>query len=145
MSNYINVFGYSLWIPSLSNQGNTEPIPRAPIYSPLAIALHTLVFGPFFGLILYGLNLTRRGEQRRGQAFMWGATALIALSLVSFPANLSGLVVLSGLVALTLYQLEKPHFDHAMLHGAHKALWLWPTMAGIALLILHGALAWLRL
>ena len=140
MSSYVNVFGYSLWMPNLSDEENTELIPFGPIYSPLAIALHTLVFGPFFGLLLYGMNLMRRGEHLRGRAFAAGAVLLTAASLVLIGVNISGFILLNGLVAITLYQLEKPHFDYAILHGAHMARWWLPTMVGIALLILQGVL-----
>ena len=138
MSKYINLLGYSLWVPSVSDEANDESAPTAPLYSPAAIAIHTLIFGLFFGLALYGVNLNRRGERRKGRVFVMGSFALIILSLVLVQPYAPELAFLSGLVAFTLYRLEKPHFDYAIRHGGLKARWWLPTLFGIGLLFLQG-------
>ncbi|ASC73867.1 hypothetical protein XM38_048410 [Halomicronema hongdechloris C2206] len=131
-------------MPSFGDTVETEPTPRAPLYSPLTLALHTLAFGPFFGLVLYGLNLIRRGEGQKGNIFVVASLVLLVLSLVLVWVRFPALVILNGLVAVTLYQLETPHFDYALDHGGRAARWWWPTLIGLALLLLQGliALSW---
>jgi hypothetical protein len=73
-----------------------------PLYSPLAVRVVGLVFGPFFGGLLAYQNLRRLGRPAKAWWLLWGGLTLtIALVLVrSLPALRGaglGLFILTGL------------------------------------------------
>ncbi|MGB7249882.1 MAG: hypothetical protein WBC73_13170 [Phormidesmis sp.] len=150
MGKQINFLGYSLWtLPD--NPASDHERPEADressvggrLYSPLVLAVYCLFTSSFVGTLLYGLNLRRRG-------YLWKANLLIALSclilLVSaFSAPLNQFtfaganVIFRGLVALSLFAAEQPHFQRAQQQGQPPArTWLPLVWIGGAI-----ALQWL--
>jgi Na+(H+)/acetate symporter ActP len=134
MAKHINFLGYSTWI---SNERDHEEsiLIRGHnqfLYSPGVLAVYSFLV-PSIGVILYGINLYRRDEQLKGRAFIITSCGFMFLSIFFSRHNAQTIFIVktfSLLVALSLYQLEKPHFNRAMRNGFQKARW-WPPLIGI--------------
>jgi hypothetical protein len=138
MAKHINFLGYSTWIPSERDHEESMLVRwhNQFLYSPRVLAVYSFLV-PSIGVILYGINLYRRDEQLKGKAFIIISCGFIFLSIFFSRYNARTILIVktfSPLVALSLYQLEKSHFNTAMRNGSQKARW-WPPLIGILLLI----------
>ena len=107
------------------------------VFSPGAVAGYALVGGLPLGLLLYGLNVSRRGAHAMGRLLCVTAgisyLMLVAGAAVGADIRLYGFLGIFG--AIGLYKFESDAFRKDEKAGAVKARW-WPP----ALLAL---LAWL--
>ena len=105
------------------------------LYSPATIAVYTLLSNFGVGLILYSLNLRTRGERRPAKLMLaFGVvslTLLCILTLQDAPPSRSNLMTI--VVALYMYRLERIPFRTALAGGASRARW-WPPAAWLVLL-----------
>lgn len=138
MTKHINFLGYSTWISSESNHKESILVREhnQSLYSPSVLAGYSFLV-PSIGIILYGINLYRRDEQLKGRVFIIVSCSFIFLSIFIARRNTQMMFIsnfFSTLIALSLYQLEKPYFNRAMRNGFHKASW-WPPLIGILLML----------
>lgn len=116
--------------------------PAKPLFSPLAIAAHTVFFTPAVGGLMLARNWKRLGEVRRARiaaASGIGATAamfaLAALWRPSWPGPLAGGICFVAAVALGArfaLELEKPYEAHLARGGQTAAFWP-ATLAAVVL------------
>jgi hypothetical protein len=146
MANHINFMGYSLWTSDTTLQeSDQERAVAKPLYSPTVLAAYSIVFNLFIGIILYGINITRRGYRWRGiilialSGLTLAASALVPVSDLLITAQQSKFP-LNGLVGLSLYAVEKPHFRRAIRHGGKQARW-WLPLVWIG--VFAGVVWWL--
>jgi hypothetical protein len=134
MGKHINILGYSLWLSGeAADQGSkVSREPEQSLYSPSALAGYALL-SPGIAMILYGMNLYRRDEQLKGKCFIVLSCIFVFLNVVVKQSR-QPLFLFSTLIALSLYQIEKPHFDRAIRDGFHKARW-WPPLIGTLVLL----------
>lgn len=133
MGKHINFLGYSLWISDAPQQGSNEEISaNKPLYSPAVLAAYCIFTNLFVGIILYGINIFRRGYVWRGRVLIaLSSLILVASVLVPIVDSLSmsrAQFVLNALVALSLYAVEKPHFQRAIRNGSKHARWWLPLI-----------------
>jgi hypothetical protein len=143
MARHINFLGYSTWIFSECDHEESMLIRdhNQSLYSPGVLAVYSFL-APSIGIILYGINLYRRDEQLKGRAFIIISCSFIFLSIFVARHHAQMIFItktFSTLVALSLYQLEKPYFNRAIRNGFHKASW-WPPLIGILLMLV---ISWL--
>jgi hypothetical protein len=103
-------------------------------YSPGVIAGYCIVIMTV-GLVLYGLNLCRRGKAWNGRLLIILSIIIACQAVVSafLPGkNIDGgiLSMLPIFVALGLYKKEQILYEKAILHGAVTAKW-WPPLLWI--------------
>jgi hypothetical protein len=148
MGKHINLMGYSLWISDDTQQESDEEISSSqPLYSPGVIAAYCIFTSLFVGIILYGINLSRRGYLWRGRVLIASSGSILAASLLppildSFSMTLSqSKFLLHGLVALSLYKAEERHFQRSIRNGNPQARWwlplIWLGVGVIAVLLLE--------
>ena len=139
MGKQINVLGWSIWSQEFGHHRSTsERFVGKAFYSPGVIAGYCMFISLFIGTILYGINLFRRGQVRKGSVLILLASVPIVVITVFHPFIVLGsswLGMLSGLVALNLYTFERPHFQRVLLHGGQCAKW-WPPLIGISVIAL---------
>ena len=133
MVKQINFFGYSLWISDYTQQESEKELSSSqPLYSPGVLAVYCIFTNLFAGMILYGINIFRRGYIRRGRVFIaWSGLLLVASVFVPILNQLSTVrsgFLLNVLVALSLYTVEKPHFQRAIRNGSKQARWWLPLI-----------------
>jgi hypothetical protein len=144
MGNHINFMGYSLWTSDTTPQeSDPERAASKPLYSPIVLAAYSMIFNLFVGIILYGINISRRGYVGRGRVLIV-LSGLILVTTALVPTNLLSTVqqskfLLNGLVGLSLYAVEKPHFQRAIRNGDQQARW-WLPLIWVGIL---SGLAWL--
>jgi hypothetical protein len=145
MGKHINFFGYSLWRGDDTHpESEEEQVPTKPLYSPTVLAAYSIFTGLFVGIILYGINISRRGYVWRGRVLIV-LSGLIRVLSIFFPTlrqltTSPWSLLLSTLVAISLYTTEKPHFKRAMRNGGKPARW-WLPLIWIA--VIYGI--WLLL
>jgi hypothetical protein len=111
------------------------------LYSPGAVAGYCVFATMPVGLILYGLNLCRRGKVWNGRLLIILAIMVMCyLLIISFSPNRSGFggilfPILSIFVGIGLYKKEKPVYERAIAHGAIRAKW-WPPLLYILIILL---------
>lgn len=133
MSKHINLFGYSLWIADEILQESEDKLsPIKPLYSPSALAAYCIFTNLFIGIILYGINIYRRGYLWRGRLFIALSGLILLFSIFvptmsQFQTIRSGLL-LNGPVAISIYTVEKPHFQRVIRHGGKRARWWLPLI-----------------
>lgn len=136
--------GYSLWV--VDDPEQTSLRPRKPLYHPVAIAAYCMLATLFVGVILYGINVSRRGYPWKGRLFVTLSSILLILWLlfptVDFVVPIHPSSILNLIVAVNLYAIEKPYFTWAMCRGGSQAkslvplawvLWIWTTVV-----LFHG-------
>jgi hypothetical protein len=138
MTKHINFLGYSTWISSESDHKESMLVreQNQSLYSPGLIAIYSFLV-PSIGIILYGINLHRTDEHLKGGVLIIISCSFIFLSMFTVGHNAQMILIartFSTLVALSLYQLEKPYFNKAMRNGFHKASW-WPPLIGVFLIL----------
>ena len=134
MSKHINIFGYGIWIPSQADR-ETERIQGRgqSLYGPGVLAGYSLL-NPSFGTLLYGMNLLRRDEAVKGISFIVVSCLFVIISIFLFAPGNQKTFFINTLVALSLYQSERPKFDAAIRNGFRRARW-WPPLIGIVVLL----------
>lgn len=141
MGKHINFLGYSLWIVNDKEQPPSEALPlNRSFYSPGILAAYC-VFANFpVGILLYSINLFRRGYLWRGRLLAGLSGLFLVFQVVqrlfvnssNFTENRSEFL-LNALVAVVLYGTERSHFDRAIRNGGKPARWWLPLIliAGI--------------
>ena len=124
--------------------GTTDRISsRQPLYSPKVLAAYSLIVNLFLGCILYGVNLSRRGKKWQGRLFVLlsGIGLFLSLLIAIFDGDsqTSLVFLFNGLVAISLYRIEKPHFERAICPPWRIARWWLPLIW----IILSIAILWL--
>ncbi len=147
MIKHINFFGYSLWISDETQQEFDEEVSsRKALYSPGVLAAYCIFTNLFVAIILYGINIFRRGYLGRGRVLIaWSGLLLVASVFVPILNQLSTVrsgFLLNILVALSLYRVEKPHFQRAIRNGSKQARW-WLPLIWIG--VIFGTLLWLQM
>jgi hypothetical protein len=109
------------------------------LYSPGVIAGYC-IFIMTIGLVLYGLNLGRRGKAWNGRLLIMLSIVIACQTVVSdfLPGKNIGGGVLSMLpifVALELYKKEQIPYEKAISHGAVTAKW-WPPLLWLLIALL---------
>lgn len=133
MGKQINVLGYSFWLSDACQPESDEKTPsNKRFYSPGVLAAYCIFANLLVGIILYGINISRRGYLWRGRVLIVLSSLILATSQV-LPILESWHTVrsqffLNGLVALNLYASEKPHFQRAIRHGNQQAKWWLPLI-----------------
>ncbi|MBE9041876.1 hypothetical protein IQ235_13915 [Oscillatoriales cyanobacterium LEGE 11467] len=136
MSKHINLLGYSLWVESPKNGTLDRISPVQPLYSPTVLAAYSFIVNLFSGCLLYGVNLSRRGKKRQGRLFVLISGMGLFLSL--WNATLHGnrqeplVFLFDGFIVISLYRMEKPHFEREVRRGCQIARW-WPPFIWIIL------------
>ena len=99
------------------------------LYRPGVIAGYTVITGTAIGLLLYALNLLRRGQRWLGVLTLVLCSALFITIAAVFTmgGSMLGLGLVGVLVAILIYQLERKPFDPALERGATPAKW-WPPV-----------------
>jgi len=99
------------------------------LYKPGVIAAYMVLSGMAIGLLLYALNLLRRGQRWVGAVVLVVSAALVIMivTIVTMGGRVSGLGMAGVLVALFVYQLERKPFALALERGATPAKW-WPPI-----------------
>lgn len=137
MSKQINFLGYSVWVVDDTEQHSGEDSSTTrPLYSPGTIAAYCFFTNLFVGTLLYGINISRRGDRRRGRLIVILSALLLVSHLAIFslnrhPTGWSALLLnplVNSLVAIHLYQVETPNFNRAIRHGSQQAKWWFPLI-----------------
>jgi|GEM_PF-1452143 len=99
------------------------------LYRPGVIAAYTVLSGMAIGLLLYALNLLRRGQRWVGilTLVLCGVLFILIAAVFTMGGRIFGLGLVGVLVALLVYQLERKPFDLALERGATPAKW-WPPI-----------------
>ncbi len=100
------------------------------LYSPTTIFIYSVVGVLGTGVVLYGLNLFRRGQKVVGVIFCTiGALAFLGVCMLVVlgvrGSSSSALLVL--VLAATLFNLEKGPYERAIKNGYGRAKW-WPPL-----------------
>jgi hypothetical protein len=111
----------------VSEEGNA--LEGTQLYKPGVLAAYIVLSGLPVGLLLYGINLARRGQRWMGRMVWALAGVLLALVLVAVGvgSRVSGLGLLSIPVAIWVYATERKHYELALQKGARPAKW-WPPL-----------------
>ena len=118
--------------------------PSARLFTPLAVALHTLLFTPFVGSLIVVSNWTRVGEWQRGVlSVVFGFVALIALGAVGamMSPEVAVVGIGAGVLGLTIgwYSEQVPLFEtHKTVGGETASAWPF-TLVGVLVLTAFGA------
>jgi hypothetical protein len=107
----------------------SKALEGARLYKPGVLAAYIVLSGLPVGLLLYGMNLARRGQRSVG-GMLWALSGiLLALMLVVVAGGgrLSGQGVLSIPIAIWVYVTERKHYELALQRGARPAKW-WPPL-----------------
>ena len=107
------------------------------LYRPGVIAGYTVLSGMAVGLLLYALNLLRRGQRWLGvlTLVLCGVLFITIAAVFTMGGGILGLGLVGVLVALLVYQLERKPFDLALERGATPAKWWPPILFVLAFLI----------
>jgi hypothetical protein len=99
------------------------------LYRPGVIAAYMILSGMAIGLLLYALNLLRRGQRWLGvlTLVLCGVLFIVIAAVFTMGGRILGLGLLGVLVAILVYQLERRPFDLALERGATPAKW-WPPI-----------------
>ncbi len=113
------------------------------LYSPGILAAYCLFTNLFIGIILYGINISRRSYLWRGRVLIiLSGLVLLSKLILDDPTPVRLRFLLNALVALNLYKIEKPRFQRALRHGYRQAKWwlplIWIGVAVIMLIILRN-------
>lgn len=132
MGKQINVLGYSFWISDNQPESDEKIASNKRFYSPSILAAYCILSNLFVGIILYGINISRRGYLWRGRVLIL-LSGLILVTSQILPIleswhTVRSRFLLNGLVAISLYTSEKPHFQRAIRHGNQQARWWLPLI-----------------
>ena len=99
------------------------------LYKPGVIAAYMVLSGMAIGLLLYALNVLRRGQRWLGGLILALSAALVIMivTIVTMGGRVSGLGMIGVLVAIFVYQLERRPYTLALERGATPAKW-WPPL-----------------
>lgn len=130
---HINFLGYNLWVQDYVDQTSDKiPASRAPLYSPISLAVYCFLTHFGIGTLLYSINVLRRGYLWRGRAIAALSVIFIIIEMFTSASGVyflaPGRDILSMLVAVCLYSAEKPHFNRAMRDGIKPARWWLPLV-----------------
>ena len=129
MSNHLNFLGTSIWIPSHNAPEWDQVGQPGKLYRPIIIAAYSYAYLPM-GLILYGINIFRRGHCWRGRLLISLSGLLFILSFIASnllnPTQNRLYFFSSLLVAIHLYSLERPYFKRGIREGWQPARWWIP-------------------
>lgn len=107
------------------------------LYKPGVLALYIVISGLPIGLLLYGLNIARRGQRRLG-GVLWvlsGILLALMLALAATGGRVRGFGILSIPIAIWVYGTERKPYALALKKGATPAKW-WPPLLLVFGLIL---------
>ncbi|UCB52369.1 MAG: hypothetical protein JSV10_10375 [Candidatus Zixiibacteriota bacterium] len=107
------------------------------LYRPGVIAAYTVLSGMAIGLLLYALNLLRRGQRWLGvlTLVLCGVLFILIAAVFTMGGRMFGLGLLGVLAAILIYQLERKPFDLALERGATPAKWWPPILFVLAFLL----------
>lgn len=108
------------------------------LYKPGVIAAYMVLSGMAVGLLLYALNLMRRGQRWVGGLILalCGALFVLIAATVTMGGRVSGLGILGVLVAIFVYQMERRPYALALERGATPAKWWPPIFLVLGLLLM---------
>jgi hypothetical protein len=118
----------------------TNALEGTRLYKPGVLAAYIVLSGLPIGLLLYGLNLARRGQRWLGGA-LWALSAILLalmLALVAADGRVSGLGILSIPIAIWVYATERKHYALALQKGARPAKWWPPLLLLLGLILVMG-------
>jgi len=102
------------------------------LYSPPVLAAYFILGNVPIGMALYGLNVARRRERWLGYVIL--GTSLVALGLMMVSAmaggNLRGWRLLSLVLGVGMWQVERAPYRRAVASGAVAAPW-WPPLLAV--------------
>ncbi len=104
------------------------------LYSPGTIAAYS-GFGSFpLGALLFGINVSRRGEPLAGRCIVASALLLLGAMVVAGMAGLElpRMTILNIVIALGLWKYEIPRFESDVTAGARTARWWLPLLVFLA-------------
>ena len=124
-------------------------VPGARLFTPLAVALHTLFFTPIIGSLLVLTNWTRVGSWARGAfsviAGLLAVGTLYAVgSFISWKVGLSGLIAGDVGLAIGWYGEQSALFEAHRLEGVKPASpWLLTLVGALFLMAVASWLVYL--
>jgi hypothetical protein len=116
---------------TIDEQNQIDLVSAKHLYSPTVIAVYSVLSSLTIGLLLYSINIYRRGQTWMGVII--GSLALIIMAGRSVAAlmgkNVFGInfFMLSIIIAIGLYNFESEPYKKAISHGAMPAKW-WPPI-----------------
>ncbi|MEM9004226.1 MAG: hypothetical protein AAGE59_11980 [Cyanobacteria bacterium P01_F01_bin.86] len=126
MSNHLNFLGTSIWVPNHDASEWEQGGEPEKLYRPIVIAAYSSAYLPI-GLILYGLNIFRRGDRWKGKLIIYLSGLFLILSIVVSNSTQAQLYYFfSPLIAAHLYSLERSYFKRAIREGWQPARWWIP-------------------
>ena len=113
-------------------QGQSLDMTGKRLYSPGTIAVYLVLSGLPLGLLLYGLNIRRRGQTVMGTILCsLSAMALAALLfLVAAGQHVGSFGIAAVFVAIAIMSVESSPYRAALERGATRAKW-WPPAIGL--------------
>ena len=113
------------------------------LYSPPVLAAYFILGNIPIGMALYGLNVARRGERWLGYLVLGSSLVALVLMMVSAMAggNLRGWRLLSLVLGVGVWQVERAPYRRAVASGAAAAPWWPPLLAVLALTLVFMLIA----
>lgn len=111
------------------------------IYSPATIAAYSWLGSFPLGVLLFGINVSRRGKPAVGRGIVASAVLLIAALMAAglAGAELPSMLPLNIVIALGLWKYETPRYERDLRSDARPARWWLPLLVALAVV----ALVWI--
>ncbi|MFH1700005.1 MAG: hypothetical protein ABIE07_05395 [Candidatus Zixiibacteriota bacterium] len=107
------------------------------LYNPMVILTYYVLGGLPLGSLLYGINLSRRGNRVMGNilTILFGLTYILILILIAKRINVITLRLLSIFIGINVMKIEWNPYKEAIDKGAIPAKWWHPLLVAFAIFI----------